>query len=92
MWILERSVSDSYNDSGASASLSMYEGLGSDSQTLINATFALTTIGQIALLLLGATLLFSHGPQARRATLVNVVIVTLFSTIPPYLLYAPHLL
>lgn len=68
------------------------EGLGSDSQTLINATFALTTIGQIALLLLGATLLFSHGPQARRATLVNVVIVTLFSTIPPYLLYAPHLL
>ncbi|KAI0800765.1 hypothetical protein C8Q74DRAFT_1364448 [Fomes fomentarius] len=64
----------------------MYEGLGSDPQTLINATFALTTIGQFALLLLGATLLFSHGPQGRTATVVNVVIVTLFSTIPPYLL------
>ncbi|RPD65079.1 hypothetical protein L226DRAFT_17927 [Lentinus tigrinus ALCF2SS1-7] len=64
----------------------MYSQLGVDASALINACFVLTTVGQFALLFLGATLLLSRRVHKRSAALKNLLVTTFLSTIPPYLL------
>ena len=78
--------------SGSSAHSSIYDGLGSNAKEVIEASFILTTLGQFFLVFLCATLLLFRGPYKHKAALVNMVVVTLLSTIPPYLLYVSHLL
>ncbi|KAI0715044.1 hypothetical protein C8Q76DRAFT_445326 [Earliella scabrosa] len=75
---------DEPNDAGTLNE--MYQGLGADAAGIVNASFTLTTIGQLALLLLGATILLSHGVHRRSAVLANLLVVTFLSSIPPYLL------
>ncbi|KAI0756496.1 hypothetical protein C8Q80DRAFT_1128917 [Daedaleopsis nitida] len=62
-----------------------YLGLGPNASGIIDASFVLTTIGQFALLLLFATLVY-NGFQQRSAISVNMPIVTFIATFPPYLL------
>ncbi|KAI0361071.1 hypothetical protein OH77DRAFT_1585244 [Trametes cingulata] len=64
----------------------MYKGLGDDPSVLINAAFALTTIGQLALLVLFLTLLFSSAVSKRNAMLLNVLAISFLGTIPHCLL------
>ncbi|KAI0718930.1 hypothetical protein C8T65DRAFT_693521 [Cerioporus squamosus] len=67
----------------------MYGRLGVNASALINACFVLTTVGQFALLFLGATLWLSRRVYKRSAALKNLLVVTFFSTFPPYfLMYA----
>ncbi len=65
----------------------MYSRLGVNANALINACFVLTTVGQFALLFFGATLLLSRRVYKRSAALRNLLVVSFFSTIPPYFLY-----
>lgn len=65
----------------------MYGRLGVDASALINACFVLTTVGQLALLFLGATLVLSRRVYKRSAALKNLLMATFFSTFPPYFLY-----
>ncbi|TFK95003.1 hypothetical protein K466DRAFT_475109 [Polyporus arcularius HHB13444] len=64
----------------------MYSRLGVNANALINACFVLTTVGQFALLFFGATLLLSRRVYKRSAALRNLLVVSFFSTIPPYFL------
>ncbi|KAI0639919.1 hypothetical protein C8Q77DRAFT_1152846 [Trametes polyzona] len=53
---------------------------------LINAAFALTTVGQFLLVLLLATLFLSRSTCKRSPVLLNLLIICLLSTIPQFLL------
>lgn len=64
----------------------MYRGLGTDPSMLVNAAFALTTIGQFALVLLIATFLLSHTVYKRSPVLLNLLSICLLGTVPQFFL------
>ncbi|KAI0830823.1 hypothetical protein BC628DRAFT_1355757 [Trametes gibbosa] len=67
----------------------MFYALGSNPRTLINATFALATIGQFALLFLIATLTLSHTVRKRSVVLLNLLAICLLGSISHlFLMYA----
>lgn len=53
---------------------------------LVNAAFALTTIGQFALVLLIATFLLSHTVYKRSPVLLNLLAICLLGTVPQFFL------
>ena len=56
---------------------------------LINACFVLVAFGQVSLNLLIGTFLFSKGVRKRSATSINLLLVTVLTTIPSGLLCVP---
>ncbi|KAI0334439.1 hypothetical protein GY45DRAFT_1431640 [Cubamyces sp. BRFM 1775] len=78
--------SASSGSTGSSPWPTMYSGLGGNPAALINATFALTTIGQFALAVFIATLVLSWGLYKRTPLVIHLYIITLFSTVPQYFL------
>ena len=54
---------------------------------LLNACFVLVTLGQIALNFLIGTLLYSPQIRRRSVTTINLLLVTVLSSVPPALLY-----
>ena len=66
-----------------------YTLLGPHPVALIIASFILDTVGQAALILLLATVLFSTRVRQRNITLVNLLIVTVLCSFPPALLCVP---
>lgn len=65
----------------------IYPLLGGHPFDFLLACFILNAVGQCFLLLLTATLLFSNGIRKRNWTLINLLIVSILSSIPPSLLY-----
>lgn len=55
-------------------------------RVLTNVSFALATIGQCVVLSLITTLVFYRPPEKRSLALVNLLLITVLSTVPPYLL------
>ncbi|OBZ79175.1 hypothetical protein A0H81_01284 [Grifola frondosa] len=70
-----------------SASATFYSGLGPNFHIPVNVCFALATVGQLLLCLLLGTFLFSRDLRKRSAPLMNLLVVTLASSVPPYLLF-----
>ncbi|KAH9858310.1 hypothetical protein C2E23DRAFT_803477 [Lenzites betulinus] len=64
----------------------MFYELGSDTRTLINAAFALTTIGQFFLLLLIATLVLSPAVDKPSAVLLNLLAICFIGSVPQFFL------
>ncbi|CAL1694360.1 unnamed protein product [Somion occarium] len=69
------------------AAKTMYPLLGPDPVTLINVCFIFVTLGDVLLLLLIGTLLFSNRVRRRNASLINLLVVTILCSIPPAMLY-----
>ncbi|KAI0347988.1 hypothetical protein BDW22DRAFT_40477 [Trametopsis cervina] len=65
----------------------LYPLLGPNPIALIDVSFILVTIGQVSLVLLLGTLLFSSNVRGRNLTLLNLLAITIFVSIPPALLY-----
>jgi hypothetical protein len=63
-----------------------YSLLGPDPMVLLSTLFVLLTVGQVLLTLLITTLLLSKRVRRRNATLINLLLVCIASTIPPPLL------
>ncbi|KAI0095238.1 hypothetical protein BDY19DRAFT_902221 [Irpex rosettiformis] len=68
-------------------SKSLYPLLGANPVALINANFILVTFGQVSLVLLLGTLFFSPYVRSRNATLLNLLALTIFQSVPPGILY-----
>lgn len=64
----------------------LYPHLGPHPIALINASFILVTLGQVCLTFLIGTLLFSPYVKKRNATLINLLVLTVFASVPPALL------
>lgn len=64
----------------------LYPLLGPNPIALIDVSFILVTIGQVSLVLLLGTLLFSSNVRGRNLTLLNLLAITIFVSIPPALL------
>ena len=65
----------------------MYPLLGSNPIGVINAFFILgMVLGDLLLILLLGTLLYSPRVRRRNATLINLLVVTILATVPPALL------
>ena len=68
----------------------MYPLLGSNPIGVINACFILgMVLGDLLLILLLGTLLYSPRVRRRNATLINLLVVTILASVPPTLLYVP---
>jgi len=65
----------------------LYPLLGPDPVAFINATFVMVTVGQISLIFLLGTLLLSPYVQGRNLTMLNLLALTIFASIPPAILY-----
>ncbi|KAK7686640.1 hypothetical protein QCA50_010240 [Cerrena zonata] len=65
----------------------MYPLLGRSPMVLINFCFVLVTVGDILLILLLGTLLFSERVRRRNLSLINLLVVTIIASVPPALLY-----
>ncbi|KAI0690736.1 hypothetical protein BC835DRAFT_1417574 [Cytidiella melzeri] len=65
----------------------IYPLLGPDPVALINADFVLVMLGQVSLVLLLGTLMFSPYVRSRNATLLNLLFLTVFVSVPPAILY-----
>ena len=72
--------------SDSSSWSTMYFGLSGQPAALINATLALTTVGQFALAFFIATFVLSWGGYKRSPLVIHLFIITLFSTLPQYFL------
>jgi len=70
----------------------IYPLLGPRPVVLINACFILDTIGQVALTILIATLVFSDRVRKRNASLISLLVVTVLCSIPPALLFYTELI
>ncbi|KAI9057010.1 hypothetical protein FKP32DRAFT_1598492 [Trametes sanguinea] len=67
----------------------MYNGLGGEPARIINAAFALNTIGQLALLILLATFLLSQVVYRCSTVLFSLLLLCLVGSVPQYfLMYA----
>ena len=66
----------------------MYPLLGSHPMVVINTCFILMALGDMLLILLLGTLLWSPRARVRRrnASLINLLVVTILATVPPALL------
>ena len=64
----------------------LYPNLGPNPIALVNASFILVTIGQVSLVFIIGTLLFSPYVKRRNITLINLLVVSVFVSIPPALL------
>lgn len=64
----------------------LYPSLGSSPLTLINVGFVLITLGQVSLVLLIGTLMFSPYVRTRNATLLNLLALTILVSVPPAIL------
>jgi hypothetical protein len=64
----------------------LYPSLGPMPLVLINACFVLITLGQVSLILLLGTLLFSPYVRARNVTLLNLLALTILTSVPPGIL------
>ena len=66
----------------------MYPLLGSNPMVIINVCFSLMAVGDMLLILLLGTLLWSPRARVRRrnASLINLLMVTILATVPPALL------
>ena len=67
----------------------MYPLLGSNPMVIINVCFSLMAVGDMLLILLLGTLLWSPRARVRRrnASLINLLVVTILASVPPALLY-----
>lgn len=73
-------------DEIAQEALELYPLLGPNPLALINLNFILVTIGQVCLVFLVGTLLFSPYVRGRNATLLNLLVLTIFQSVPPGIL------
>lgn len=85
MYLTPRDASDQDYAGHLSRAL-LYRGLGTDPSMLVNAAFALTTIGQFALVLLIATFLLSRTVYKRSPVLLNLLVISLLGTVPQFFL------
>lgn len=63
-----------------------YPLLGTNPIAFINTTFVFVTFGQVSLILLIGTLLFSPYVYKRNATLINLLALTVIASVPPAIL------
>lgn len=64
----------------------LYPLLGPNPVALINTNFILVTLGQVSLVLLLGTLFFAPHVRTRNATLLNLLAITIFQSVPPGIL------
>lgn len=74
------------NDAFSEAVHDMYPLLGDNPMVLINFCFVFVALGDVLLVLLLATLLFSARVRRRNFTLINLLVVTILASVPPALL------
>jgi hypothetical protein len=73
------------------SSAALYPSFGSNAALFINVLVTIVTVGQILLAALFLTLAVSKSITKRNPTLLNVILVSFLTGIPPVLLYVDRL-